>query len=44
MTAEQAAQLIDLLTSIQNILLVVIVSVGVIAGLKVGQAFSFWKW
>lgn len=44
MTPEQATQIIDLLNGFQNIGAVLVVAVGVVAGLKIGQAFSFWKW
>lgn len=44
MTSEQAIQIIDLLNGFQNIGFVLIAAVGVLAGLQVGKAFSFWKW
>lgn len=44
MTPEQVTQIIDLLTGLQNIGSVLVVAVGVVSGLKIGQAFSFWKW
>lgn len=28
----------------ENIAIVIIVNLGVLAGLEIGRAFSFWKW
>ena len=44
MTADQAEQLIDLVNGLQNIGVILIVALGIVVGLKIGQAFSFWKW
>lgn len=44
MTPEQAQQVIDLLNNLQNIGVVLVVCFGVVVGVKIAQAFSFWKW
>ncbi len=34
----------EVITDFENIAVVLIVSVGVLIGVEIGKAFSFWKW
>ena len=36
--------LVEPLTENQNFFLAILFAVGVVAGIKLGQGFSFWKW
>ena len=34
----------EVITDFENIAVVLIIAVGILIGLGVGRAFSFWKW
>jgi hypothetical protein len=34
----------EVIQNFENIAVVIIVAVGVLCGIEIGKAFSFWKW